>query len=104
MSDIHSQNAELLDQMFHDWLKNGRPVYNKKGKIVGRRALSAAEATAIIKRIASAKSGAAAGKSTFDLEAEAERRRAAGLLHFNGQPITHPVPPLDTETLEDRRA
>ncbi len=104
MSDIQAEISELVDKKLLDWLRNGKPVYNAEGEETGRRDLTAAEMTAILKRLSTANSGAVAGRSTAELEAEAERRRAAGQLLYNGKPVTHPIPPLDTETLEDRRA
>lgn len=110
MSDILSEISSLVDAELLDWLRNGKPVTKPDGSPVMRRGkpvtrkLTAAEMTAILRRISTAKTGGMAGASTNELEAEAERRRAAGQLLYNGKPVSHPVPPLDTENLEDRRA
>lgn len=110
MSDILSEISSLVDAELLDWLRNGKAVTKpdgtpimRKGKPVTRRP-TAAEMTAILKRLSTAKTGAVSGQSTLELEAEAERRRATGQLQFNGKPIAHAIPPLDTENLEDRRA
>lgn len=107
MSEIHDRMAQLFDaglirQLEQDGMPmlddSGNPILDAEGKPKIFR-LTAADRKVINDRLrAVGIGGANTGTSDADLEAEAKRRHQSGQLSYNGKPITHPIPPVSTDT------
>lgn len=94
MSDIKAKMAEATDKILLDWLENGKKDYLQDGREIVRQ-LTAAEMTAVLKRLAQLGISAVAVKgSTAGNLVEAAQANLAGTFKFNGRAL----PPVDTKT------